>query len=297
MLFEVSHVTDYRYSDPVIEAYLETRLTPPDTAAQTVLEHAIVLQPALPGSEYLDAFGNRTTFFSHTLRHERLMIENRAMIETQAVTLPDEALAVSVAEVRQLISSGIIDFFACLQPTQSVPLGGEASKWVRRYLRPGNEIGAALTALNQAIHERFEYKPGSTDNSTPLRQVWRQRRGVCQDFAHILLSILRTAGLPARYVCGYIETDPPRPRPGGGRISRLIGSVATHAWVEVLVPGMQWVALDPTNNQWCGERHITMAYGRDFADAAPVRGTFKGSGSQQMKVRVRMKRITNKEAR
>ncbi len=99
-----------------------------------------------------------------------------------------------------------------------------------------------------------------------------------------MLSVLRTAGLPARYVCGYIETTP---RPGA---RRLVGAVATHAWVEVLAPGMEWVALDPTNNQWCGEQHIAVSFGRDFSDATPVRGTFKGSGGQRMSIKVQMKR-------
>jgi transglutaminase-like putative cysteine protease len=142
----------------------------------------------------------------------------------------------------------------------------------------------ALGALTGAIHRGFRYVSGATDNWTPLSKIWKARAGVCQDFAHIMISVLRTAGLPARYVCGYIETDPPK----GGR--RLVGAVATHAWVEALVPGMQWVALDPTNDQWCGERHVAVSFGRDFADATPLRGTFKGSGGQKMNVKVVMKR-------
>jgi transglutaminase-like putative cysteine protease len=101
-----------------------------------------------------------------------------------------------------------------------------------------------------------------------------------------MISVLRTSGLPARYVCGYIETD-------GEKDGRLVGAVATHAWVEALVPGMEWVALDPTNNQWCGERHVAVSFGRDFADATPLRGTFKGSGGQKMSVKVRMRRKGN----
>ena len=99
----------------------------------------------------------------------------------------------------------------------------------------------------------------------------------------MMLGVLRTAGIPSRYVCGYIESDPIKP---AEREPRLIGSLATHAWVEALTPGMKWLAIDPTNNQWCGQRHVTMAYGRDSVDATPVRGTFKGSGDQRMKVRV-----------
>ncbi len=291
MQFEILHTTDYRYTVPAIEAYLETRLTPPNTAAQTVKEHAIVIHPELPTSEYTDSFGNETNFFSHTLRHNRLLIEHRALVETWPMKLPEGSLAIPVAEARQVVASGTIDFFAYLQPSFAVPLGGEAAKWVRRFFPPGEPLGQSLQALNESIYEKFAYRPGTTTNRTPLADVWKHRRGVCQDFAHVMLSVLRTAGLPARYVCGYIETDPPKLRPGQTRTRRLVGSVATHAWVEVLVPGMEWVALDPTNKQWCGERHVAVSYGRDSGDAAPVRGTFKGSGSQQMKVRVKMKRI------
>ena len=162
--------------------------------------------------------------------------------------------------------------------------------WSKRFLSGGVPMGEAVAALNHAIHERFKYKPGATELKTPLSTVWKKREGVCQDFAHIMLSVLRTAGLPARYVCGYIETD----GPVAGDGTKLVGSVATHAWVEVMLPGLQWVAIDPTNDQWCGERHITVALGRDFVDASPVRGTFKGAGTQSMKVRVTMKRLAEK---
>jgi transglutaminase-like putative cysteine protease len=143
--------------------------------------------------------------------------------------------------------------------------------------------------LNHAVYKYFTYESGSTENSTPIEVVWKQRRGVCQDFAHVMLSILRTAGIPARYVCGYIETDPPTPRPGEPR-RRLIGAVATHAWVEVLLPGLAWVGLDPTNDKYCDDRHVAMSYGRDYSDATPIRGTFKGTGRQKLKVRIVMRR-------
>ena len=149
------------------------------------------------------------------------------------------------------------------------------------------------SALNEAIHSEVQApNQGSTENSTPLSTIWKQKLGVCQDFAHIGLSILRTAGLPARYVCGYIETDPPPNT--AGTPARMIGAVATHAWIEVLVPGMVWVALDPTNRQWVNERYVAVSFGRDFRDATPLRGTFTGSGGQNMKVRVTMKRQRSK---
>ncbi len=284
MRFEITHRTEYRYAVPAIEAYLEARLLAPDTAAQTVERRKMVIDPELPTSHYVDSFGNGVEFFSMTLRHERLVIENKMVVATRPVELPMAALGVPVAEARQVFASSLIDHFDYLQPSTAVPTSGPALLWARRYLGAARPLGEALSDLNEAIYREFEYKSGSTDNSTLLATVWKQKRGVCQDFAHVMLAVLRSAGLPARYVCGYIETDAPPGR-------RLVGAVATHAWVEVLVPGMTWVALDPTNHQWCGERHVAVSFGRDSRDAAPVRGTFKGSGTQDMRVKVRMKRL------
>lgn len=288
MLFEIVHRTEYRYSNPASEAYIEARLSPPKLDSQSILQHSIEVQPDRPTSTYEDYFGNQVTFYSMTLRHERLTITNRATVKTQPVPLPHDSLSVSVAEARQIFSSKLADVFDYLQPTPSVPIGGAAKEWTAKYFPSDAPLEQALSEVNRAIYEKFRYKPGATDISTPLALVWKQKAGVCQDFSHVLLSILRTAGIPGRYVCGYIESDPP---PGG---TSLVGSIATHAWVEALTPGMHWVALDPTNNQWCGPRHVTMSYGRDFEDASPVRGTFKGSGTQSMKVRVTMKRLPEK---
>ena len=291
MLFEILHRTDYRYGQPASEAYLEARLTPPRDERQTVLSHEIEFLPGTPVSTYHDYFGNQVTFYSMTLRHERLSVTNKLQVRTTEIALPEDALAVTVAEARQLMASKLTEIFDYLQPTPAVPIGGPATEWAREYFPSGVTLSDGLENLNRAIFEKFRYESGATDNATPLATVWKQRVGVCQDFSHVMLSVLRTAGIPARYVCGYIETDPVKPTPGA---PRLIGSAATHAWVEALTPGMRWIALDPTNNQWCGPRHVTMAYGRDFLDAAPLRGTFKGSGAQNMKVKVTMKRLGEK---
>jgi transglutaminase-like putative cysteine protease len=285
MLFEIVHRTDYRYPAPASEAYIEARLTPVARAGQDILNHAIEFSPETPYSHYTDYFGNRVTFYSMTHRHARLGVVNRMTVRTREVPRPVEALDVPVAEARQLFASVLTDVFDFLQSTPVVPTGGPATEWAKKHFAGDRPLRRALDSLNSAVHTRFRYQSGATDTGTPLAVVWRQRSGVCQDFAHIMLSVLRTAGIPSRYVCGYIETDPPKDAPG------MVGAVATHAWVEVLAPGMNWVALDPTNNQWCGERHVTVATGRDFQDAAPVRGTFKGTGSHTMKVRVTMKRL------
>lgn len=284
MQFEIRHTTGYRYEHPASEAYVEARLTPPERPSQRILAHEIVFDPGAPVSDYEDYFGNRTVFYSMVRRHEQLTVTNLLTVETSPPVLPSGAMDLTVGEARQIFSSMATDVFDYVRPTEAVPNGGESAKWARRLLRSDVPLREAVEGLNAEIHRGFRYTKGATDNWTPLAAIWKARAGVCQDFAHVMLSILRTAGLPARYVCGYIETDPPK----DGR--RLVGSVATHAWVEVMVPGCAWVALDPTNNQWCAERHVAVSFGRDFADATPLRGTFKGSGGQAMSVKVTMKR-------
>ncbi len=288
MLFDITHRTDYRYNHSATEAYIEARLTPAPNAGQTILSHEIEFDPSTEISTYHDYFGNEVSFYSMTLRHKRLAITNRLTVRTEEVPLPEQALAVSIAEARQLFASKLTDIFDYLQPTPAVPTGSSSMDWARRFFPSEATLHDGLINLNSAIYKKFRYQPGATDNATPLKTVWKQRAGVCQDFSHIMLSVLRTAGIPCRYVCGYIETDPIEPKPGAPR--GLVGSSATHAWVEALTPGLHWIALDPTNNQWCGPRHVTMAYGRDFGDAAPLRGTFKASGAQNLKVKVTMKR-------
>jgi transglutaminase-like putative cysteine protease len=291
MILEITHITDYTYGHPAAEAYGEARLTPPTLPGQTVLSHSIEIDPVTRVSSYTDFFGNSVQFFSLPYRHKKLVVTNRAVVETHAVPLPAASLELSVEEARQIFSSAMPDIFAYLQATDIVPLGQESIPWVRKFLRGDISLGEGLRLLNEAINDTFDYEKGATDTSTTLKEVWRTRRGVCQDYAHIGLSVLRTAGLPARYVCGYIES-------GGGNGSRspgLTGALATHAWIEVLVPGMRWVAFDPTNRKWCTDQYVAVSFGRDFRDATPLRGTFKGSGGQAMKVKVYVKRRNGKK--
>jgi len=293
MEFQIKHTTQYLYDGPSAEAYIEARLTPQPSGRQQIESQTIQVEPNVELSGFDDYYGNHVQFFSLPYRHEKLTIENLLDVITHDEALPQASIETSIQETRQIFTSVMPDVYDFLLPTTSVPLGREATIWARRYLRGDKPLGEGLQDLNSAIHKNFVYKSGATTNSTPLDTVWKQKRGVCQDFAHIMLSILRTAGLPSRYICGYLD---PNPHPIEGRRSRLTGSIATHAWVEVLAPGMIWVALDPTNDMWCGARHVTVSYGRDFQDAAPIRGTFKGSGRQRMKVRVQMKRSPDKHS-
>jgi len=288
MEFKITHITTYQYGNAAAEAYGEARLTPPDLATQRVMRHRVTIDPPTRTSRYLDHFGNRVDFFSLPFRHQKLVVSSQLLVETMAQNLPDESLQVSVQEARQIFSSALPDVFEYLQPTGIVKTGNTAIQWSRRYLRGDVSLKQGLTALNEAIHDSFDYIKGVTENSTELAEIWKNRKGVCQDFAHVALSVLRTAGLPARYVCGYIEAVAPRNEPGK---RNLVGAYATHAWVEVLVPGMLWVALDPTNRQWCNDRYVAVSYGRDASDAAPLRGTFKGSGGQKLSAKVLLTRL------
>ena len=294
MDFEITHITDYNYQNAAAEAYLEARLTPPDLPTQTVKSRRLSIEPATKVSGYTDYYGNAVEFFSLPYRHRSLVITSKVEIQTRPPVRPEAALEVSIDEARQIVASAQTDIFDYLQPTEIVVATRDARDWVRRYLVGRRPLGEALEALNRAVYEQFAFASGSTTNSTPLSVIWQQRKGVCQDFTHIMLSVLRLAGLPSRYVCGYIEAVAPPSAAANNAIGRagrtLVGAVATHAWVEVLVPGREWVALDPTNRQWCGERHITVSRGRDFRDATPLRGTFKGTGKQNMKVKVYVKR-------
>ena len=289
MLFRVTHTTDYRYGEPVAEAYLELRLTPLSREGQTVQDHRLTIEPASRTSGYRDYFGNEVAFLSLPFRHSRLTIRSEALVKTESEALPEGSLELTTQEARQILTGSLPLVFDYLQPTDMVKIGREAVQWAKRYLAGQVVLRKGLENLNRAIYENFQYRKGATNFSTDVSTIWRDRIGVCQDFAHIMLSVLRTAGLPSRYVCGYIETAPPRG--DNGEEKRLVGSVATHAWVEVLLPGQHWVALDPTNNRWCGEQHIAVSFGRDASEAAPIRGTFKGSGDQIMKVQVKVIRV------
>ena len=289
MLFRVTHTTDYRYGEPVAEAYLELRLTPLSREGQTVQGHRLTIEPASRTSGYRDYFGNEVAFLSLPFRHSRLTIRSEALVKTESEALPEDSLELTTQEARQILTGSLPLVFDYLQPTDMVKIGREAVQWAKRYLSGQVVLRKGLENLNRAIYENFQYRKGATNFSTDVSTIWRDRIGVCQDFAHIMLSVLRTAGLPSRYVCGYIETAPPRG--DNGEEKRLVGSVATHAWVEVLLPGQHWVALDPTNNRWCGEQHIAVSFGRDASEAAPIRGTFKGSGEQVMKVQVKVIRV------
>lgn len=285
MRFNVSHTTHYDYAAPASESFAELRVWPRDTEAQRILSRELVIEPATPVDHYLDYFGNHVEFFSIPFRHSEVSVKAVAEVETFPFQPPPYVLNTPIGEARQIYNSTLFRLFEFIQPTELAPLS-PARKGIRKvFFRESLEIGAALLKLNEWIFKNFEYKPGVTDITTPLEEVVKNRRGVCQDFAHLMLAILRSHGLPARYVSGYIEAfDPEKTDP------KLIGAAASHAWVEVFLPGGFWWGLDPTNNQPAGERHVKVAVGRDYNDVAPMRGTYKGALDQRLQVMVSLTR-------
>ncbi len=291
MRFRVTHRTEYAYRAPASECFAELRVWPRDTQTQKVLQRQLTIEPRVPVDHYIDYFGNHVEFFAVPFRHPRLAIEATAEVETRPAPDLRGPLEVTVAEARQIAHSQMCLLFDFLQASETVPLGEVLRPLKRRFFKPGMPLGEALTEVNTWIHQEFAYQPGTTDISTPLGQVVSQRQGVCQDFAHLMLSIVRTAGLPARYVSGYIEhVDPEKVD------LKLVGAAASHAWVEVHLPGGEWHGLDPTNNQPAGERHVVTAVGRDYHDVAPMRGTYKGALDQKLRVMVSLERRANPPA-
>jgi len=285
MRFRVTHRTEYAYVAPASECFAELRVWPRDTQTQKILQRHLTIEPRVPVDDYVDYFGNHVEFFSVPFRHQRLAVEASAEVETFPAPDYSEPLAVNIADTRQIVHSQMYRLFDFLQPSSTVPLGDVLRPLKQRFFEPGALLGESLLALNHYIYREFAYRPGVTDISTPLEKVIKQRSGVCQDFAHLMLSIVRTAGLPARYVSGYIEHyDPEKIDPA------LVGAAASHAWIEVYLPGGAWFGLDPTNNQTAGERHVVTAVGRDYHDVAPMRGTYKGAHDQRLQVIVSLRR-------
>jgi transglutaminase-like putative cysteine protease len=308
MIFRVAHHTEYLYRHPASESFAELRVCPRDTVGagqptlqlmeikdntvstlQRVIKRRLDLDPQVAVDSYVDFFGNSVEFFSIPFRHTRLVVKASAEIETLPPVDPGPVLDISLAEARQIGNSRMIELHDYLQPTEQVELHHILLPLRKNFFRTSDRLGEALLSLNQWIFSHFEYVPGSTDVSTPLKQVVKQRKGVCQDFAHLMLSILRTYGIPARYVSGYIEAhDPTVSDPA------LVGATASHAWVEVFLPGGLWWGLDPTNNQVAGERHVRVAVGRDYRDCAPLKGTYKGALDQKLRVLVSVRRKPEK---
>ncbi len=267
--YEVTHRTAYRYSDVVTSSYGRGFLTPRDSARQRCLFHELVIEPRpADSSTSRDGWGNISSYFHVTERHDELTITSRSVVEVDPppADLYQGPSARAPWEIaRPVGADGALatEFTLDLQPP-------EITEELRAYAAPsfvaGRPLIEVLRDLTARIFGDFTYKSGSTTVSTQVSEVLVAREGVCQDFARLAIACLRANGLAASYVSGYLATDPP---PGK---ERMVGVDATHAWASVWTPQNQWLGLDPTNNQMVDERYVTVGFGRDYADVPPLRG-------------------------
>ena len=282
--YTVEHETRYAYAAPVSQSWQLARLAPRELPWQKLLSHALQIDPPPDERhEAPDSFGNAVTHFGLHGAHRLLRVRMACTVEVG--TRPVWASAAQPWEsvrdaVRNTPTLGALEPARMCEPTVLVPLSEGARLYARTALAPGRDWFEALAALTQAIHDDFEFEAGATTVSTSVDEVLYQRRGVCQDFAHLMIACLRGHGLPARYVSGYLLTDPPPGQP------RLLGVDASHAWVAAHSPQHGWVEFDPTNDQLADQRYITLAWGADFADVVPLRGVILGGGEQQLDVSV-----------
>lgn len=286
MIYDVRHITTYGYSRPVPFARCILRLQPRDDGGQSVKTSELSVTPR--PAERVDGicfFGNRMTTVTISKPHRELKVEMRARVEVRRTPPPFPGLTRHWEEVGALaLASGSLapDSPAHhLYPSRLVPPVAEATDYARKSFPPQRPVLEAASELMARIRADFTYDPEATEVSTPLEEAFRQRHGVCQDFAHVMIAGLRGLGLPAAYVSGYIRTIPP---PGE---KRLEGADASHAWVSLWCgPETGWIGLDPTNDLIVADDHIVTALGRDYADVSPLDGVVIGPGSQKVGVAV-----------
>jgi transglutaminase-like putative cysteine protease len=297
MLLQVTHQTHYHYLPAVEIAQHMCYLEPIQHAGQTVIAHALTIDP-LPAQQRSapDVFGNMRSFFSLEVPHDDLTVLANSLISTEAHQLPTSALGWEQAQERIRYQAGA-EFDPATEfvfASPFVPHHAEFSAYGHASFVAGATVLDVAIDLMQRIHRDFTYESQSTQINTPALEALAQRKGVCQDFAHIMLACLRSLGLPARYVSGYLLTEP---APG---TEKLLGSDATHAWVSVYVAdlpvGYRWCDFDPTNNRWGwhapGEDYVTVAVGRDFGDVSPLRGVIHGGASHLLTVGVTVLALT-----
>lgn len=290
-VYTLVHRTEYTYDDEVGTSYGRAHLIPRHGGGQQRISGQVVVDPP-PDElrEHTDFFGNRSVYFAVTTAHTRLCVTAESVVEVSRRPTDHEALAALGWEEardrladRADLTAQLMDARPFLLPSPMIGRAEPVDAYAATVLRPGRSLGEAVTGLLEAIHDGFAYVSGSTSVRTTLTEVLTKREGVCQDFAHLAVACLRSTGLAARYVSGYLETRPPPGKP------RLQGADASHAWVSVFAPGIGWVDFDPTNRQFVDDRYVVVAYGRDYGDVAPLRGViYTESKLSKMKVAVDM---------
>lgn len=285
----VRHETRYAYDAPVEVAHHSAWLRPRETPWQAVHHWRLEIEPAPDGpvQEGRDAFGNWRHGFSHDQVHDHLNVCSSFEVELSAQPLAEQPSGTSSPPWESVVQSLSYragqqqpEAAAFVPGTEFAPRDAELAAFGRDLFVHGRGLADLAWALMLRVHEHMRYQPHSTDVATGAVQALRQRSGVCQDFAHLMIGVLRSHGLAARYVSGYLLTQPPPGQP------RLVGADASHAWVAVWCPVQGWLALDPTNAMRADLEHVTLAWGRDYADVAPLRGVIRGGGQALPQVAV-----------
>ncbi len=296
MRYKVTHVTTYQYSEPVPLCQNLVHLRPRGSSRQTVSSHAIHVSPnPVIRSERTDFFGNTATWFSIQEPHDRLRITAQSMVDVKPFEPPEGFWWPAWDEVTEILKNrrepDVLEARQFTFDSPHIAADPELADFARTILTPGRSLLEATTALTHKIYEEFKFDKQVTTIGTPILDVLRHRHGVCQDFAHLQIGCLRSLGLAARYVSGYLVTNPP---PGQ---ARLVGCDASHAWVSVFFPDFGWIDFDPTNGVLPSSGHISVGWARDYTDISPVRGVVVGGRRHSLKVSVDVEPLDVKEKR
>lgn len=275
-LYRIHHRTTYSHGAPASSAWQTVRLRPREETSQSCIDFDLDISPRPTDlTVRTDYHGNQMHVFTVRASHRQFAINAQSLVRRDEPELPPASYTPSVSDAVPLCDDAVLEGEFQLEqfrhPTALIPRL-EAAAALAADLDAGAPLLSWMNELGAVFARHFQFDPSATDVSTPLAEVLRLRRGVCQDFAHLYIACARSLGLPAAYVSGYLLTQPP---PGQ---ERLVGADAMHAWVSVYVPGSGWVDYDPTNRCFAGAAHIVVARGRDYADVSPVRGVFNGGG-------------------
>jgi len=289
MIYDIFHWTEYRYSQFIPLSMHALHLLPRDLPGQRVISAELELTPkASELREHVDYFGNRVTSFMIAEPNTGMHIKCRSRVECEErlTAVPESSPAWEL--VRELGHRGeggaeLQNFF---YPSPYIPYLERLRDWAAETFTPERPFLAGVQELNARIFEHFDFDKAATNVSTPLIEVFEQQRGVCQDFAHLEIACLRALGLPARYISGYMRTEPAPGQP------RIFGADASHAWVSVFCPENGWIEFDPTNNRLAADGYVTLAIGRDYGDISLIRGALSGGGEHSLYLSVNVELVT-----
>jgi len=274
-LYHVKHITRYQYPEPVTDSANQIMLKPQSSDHQEINDIKITISPNVPIDYFIDYLGNSTGVFTIVEPHSELEIVADLEVVTHPVNFPMPT-AFPDEEWKVLFQlKDTFDFIDFARPDM-YKYRPEVEAVAKGIAKPGVSVFETISKLAEYIYTNFTYKQGVTNVSTKIDEVWELKAGVCQDFAHLLLEMLRTISIPSRYISGYICPVN----------HELRGEGATHAWVEAYIPDYGWFAIDPTNNCWVSDRHVKIAFGRNFSDCTPVKGTYKGPSNHKLTVSV-----------